>query len=272
MNLKAELIYLSNRIFRFLYASAFTILFFEEDAFASYFFAEGLIPFVSIAAMRFRNIKALTSLVFLSLLVFLTIPNTNFIAVLIILVLMEGVTGTRYFAVHRLHNVLADFVHTIVLSALLILYSIYGVKDLVEFVTFLLFVSWIKLIYFLILTRKVEISHGISTVNSTIYRLSASQIMRIALVTPASSEWFVVAFRLLNQVVLYVWSFIKTNHSLELPNIISNNFFEFKWAPIFILSLFLMAFILVQNIMLLFVFYIILLCYFLAREVHLRFT
>lgn len=271
MNSKTELIYLINRVCRFLYASALTLMFFEDNLFAAYFFSEGLIPFATIFAMRFKLPAVLTLMALVIILVFNLEDVYYFYALLSALIMAESITATRYFGGHRFHNVLIDLFHSIILLAVLALFYKVKVVSLVEFVEMLLLVSTLRLIYFLIYTSNKRINHGFSAVNSTVYRLTVSQFMRVALVSPASSEWFVIAFRALNQVVLYLWSFIKSNLKLEIPGIVNNVFFQPNWVPPLLVLLFFIAYFLIENILTLFIFYAVILCYLVVREFRSRF-
>lgn len=205
--LQEQYIFVVNRLLRFLFAMAFTILFIDNNLFSYFFILESLIPMISIIFAYFFS-KILIFLIFIFLFIsFFLYELTNLI--IYIWLLFETFSSLVQFNLSRKHNQLIELFGIISLLFFLLICYVAN-QPLENFLYYMILISIIRIAITISISGLIQIKIPKYYFYSLPRQLTSTNFRFLLLGSNELSAFLVILYRFVNQVVLFVWSYLKS--------------------------------------------------------------
>ena len=258
-------LFVVNRLLRLVYGVLITYIYFGDNFFQVFFVAEGVIQLLSVFLSLLIKRKKLFVLFFLFLIALSSLFEYFFIFGFVIL---ESLYSLYQFNFKRKFNQTIEVIYTLCLFSPLIFFS---EINFYEYSKFIFSFSLIKLIY-IIKNSNFSMPEVVDRFHLTLFRNLTSINIRYFLIIFSVHPVSLIIFRILNQLILFTWSYLKSKTELPYARFVSENYFTSTISLcffIFINSLLLLSYygyiILWLNII--FVIYILSTIYFLLNEI-----
>jgi hypothetical protein len=208
--LQGQVVFIINRFLRLIYSVLVAAFFYSDELFLSFFVLEGALPIIT---LLFAYVYNRTNIYVSTICLLSLIPVGYAFSFVIITLIFVGEIISSFYAFNferRVNQKYELAFNCVSLIGLLFTFEL-SFKYLLYF---LLFATYGRLILY-IYNSKCELPKVPSYFFSSLFRQLTSLNLRYFLAIFSVGPLFFIAFRILNQMILFVWSYLKSKTAFE---------------------------------------------------------
>lgn len=239
--LEDQSIYIVNRALRLTFALIFTYIFFEDKFFSLFFMLEGLLPIISLLSSILLRTRIF--IFFIIILCGYFITTFSAYAYLCIWLIFEVLSSLIQFCLARQTN---QKVELLAVSLLLIAlgFAIIFELSLEGYILVMIAISLLRVMISIFLLKSFSIEIPNYYFCTLLRQLTALNFRYIIIFAAAASPLVIILYRVTNQIILLVWSYLKSTS--DLPFVLTLPRFFSSWIfagfVFFIVNLYFFAF------------------------------
>ncbi|PKG65443.1 hypothetical protein CXF64_15335 [Pseudoalteromonas sp. GutCa3] len=216
---QGQIVFISNRVLRLLYSILVAAIFYSDELFLTFFVLEGVLPIIT---LLYAYIYNRTNLSFFFLACFILVPIGYVYSVLIIFLIFIGEILSSFYAFGRERKTNQVYECVFNIFALIgVFFAYYLGFEYLLYV--LLAATHIRLLVYIYNSPK-NLPEVPSYFLYSLLRQVTSLHFRYLLTLVSVGPVFFVIFRVINQIILFVWSYLKSSTKFEWSHHFKINF------------------------------------------------